>query len=81
MAKTKSAFVCNDCGADYRKWQGQCSATVLTISTNTPRLARFSNQNQVQLLEQGPMIAEEASYQSVSVHTFYLEVFLKAAIQ
>ena len=26
MAKTKSAFVCNDCGADYRKWQGQCSA-------------------------------------------------------
>ncbi|SIQ86856.1 DNA repair protein RadA [Marinobacterium stanieri] len=26
MAKTKTAFVCNDCGADYRKWQGQCSA-------------------------------------------------------
>ena len=25
MAKNKSAFVCNDCGADYRKWQGQCS--------------------------------------------------------
>lgn len=25
MAKTKTAFVCNDCGADYRKWQGQCS--------------------------------------------------------
>jgi DNA repair protein RadA/Sms len=24
-SKTKSAFVCNDCGADYRKWQGQCS--------------------------------------------------------
>lgn len=23
--KQKSAFVCNDCGADYRKWQGQCS--------------------------------------------------------
>ena len=23
--KTKSAFVCNDCGADYRKWQGQCT--------------------------------------------------------
>ena len=26
MAKTKTAFVCNDCGAEYRKWQGQCSA-------------------------------------------------------
>lgn len=25
MAKNKSAFVCNDCGADYSKWQGQCS--------------------------------------------------------
>ena len=23
--KTKVAFVCNNCGADYRKWQGQCS--------------------------------------------------------
>ncbi|MAD57995.1 MAG: DNA repair protein RadA, partial [Porticoccus sp.] len=26
MAKQKiSNFVCNDCGADYTKWQGQCS--------------------------------------------------------
>jgi len=25
MAKAKTAFVCNDCGADYGKWQGQCS--------------------------------------------------------
>ncbi len=24
MAKTKTAFVCNDCGSDYSKWQGQC---------------------------------------------------------
>lgn len=23
--KSSSAFVCNDCGADYTKWQGQCS--------------------------------------------------------
>lgn len=27
MAKSvKRAFVCNDCGADYPRWQGQCSA-------------------------------------------------------
>lgn len=26
MAKTKSAFVCAECGAEYRKWQGQCSS-------------------------------------------------------
>lgn len=25
MAKSKTAFVCNECGADYSKWQGQCS--------------------------------------------------------
>ena len=24
MAKRKIAYVCNDCGADYSKWQGQC---------------------------------------------------------
>ena len=23
MAKRKTAYVCNDCGADYSKWQGQ----------------------------------------------------------
>lgn len=25
MAKQKTAFVCNDCGADYSKWIGQCT--------------------------------------------------------
>ena len=25
MAKQKTAFVCNDCGSDYMRWQGQCS--------------------------------------------------------
>ncbi len=24
MAKTRTAYVCNDCGSDHRKWQGQC---------------------------------------------------------
>ncbi|MGP4843787.1 DNA repair protein RadA [Marinobacter sp. 1Y8] len=26
MAKTKTAYVCTECGADYAKWQGQCTA-------------------------------------------------------
>lgn len=26
MAKQKTAYVCNDCGAEYTKWQGQCLA-------------------------------------------------------
>ena len=25
MAKNKTAYVCNDCGADFMRWQGQCS--------------------------------------------------------
>ena len=24
-SKLKTAFVCNECGSDYRKWQGQCT--------------------------------------------------------
>ncbi|WP_028116372.1 DNA repair protein RadA [Ferrimonas senticii] len=26
MAKAKSAYVCNECGADHPRWQGQCNA-------------------------------------------------------
>ena len=26
VAKTKTAYVCTDCGADHTKWQGQCVA-------------------------------------------------------
>ncbi len=26
MAKVKTAYLCSDCGADYPRWQGQCSA-------------------------------------------------------
>jgi DNA repair protein RadA/Sms len=26
MAKTKTAYVCADCGAEYPKWQGQCES-------------------------------------------------------
>ena len=23
--KTKTAYVCSDCGSEYSKWQGQCN--------------------------------------------------------
>ncbi|HWK54793.1 MAG TPA: DNA repair protein RadA [Hyphomicrobiales bacterium] len=26
MAKSKTAYVCNDCGAEHSQWQGQCAA-------------------------------------------------------
>ncbi|WP_292950709.1 MULTISPECIES: DNA repair protein RadA [unclassified Neptuniibacter] len=53
MARQKTAYVCNDCGADYTKWQGQCTAcnawNTLTevrlasakTSTNEARNVRF----------------------------------------
>ncbi len=50
MAKPKTAYVCQDCGADYSKWQGQCSecgvwnrlTEVRLGSTTAARSERFS---------------------------------------
>lgn len=42
MAKAKTAFVCNECGADYRKWQGQCSECGAWNSVAEIRLAPAS---------------------------------------
>ncbi|MFC0178852.1 DNA repair protein RadA [Thorsellia kenyensis] len=40
MAKgTKRAFVCNDCGADYPRWQGQCTACHAWNTITEVRLA------------------------------------------
>jgi DNA repair protein RadA/Sms len=49
LAKIKNAYVCNDCGADFNKWQGQCSecgvwnslSEVRLGPTPTNRSARF----------------------------------------
>jgi DNA repair protein RadA/Sms len=40
--KTKVAFVCNNCGADYRKWQGQCSECNAWNSLSEVRLGNAS---------------------------------------
>ncbi len=40
MAKTKIAYVCNDCGSDFGKWQGQCSEC---SSWNTLTQVRLGN--------------------------------------
>ena len=39
MAKTKTAYVCNDCGADFSKWQGQCAECGQWNSLSEVRLA------------------------------------------
>ncbi|ALX93306.1 DNA repair protein RadA [Serratia fonticola] len=44
MAKAvKRAFVCNECGADYPRWQGQCSACQAWNTITEVRLASVSS--------------------------------------
>ncbi|WP_107853066.1 DNA repair protein RadA [Oceanimonas marisflavi] len=66
MAKSKTAFVCGECGAEFPRWQGQCSEckewnTVSEIrlapATSSSRNARFSGyaglqENKVQTLNE-----------------------------
>ncbi|SIR49518.1 DNA repair protein RadA/Sms [Aeromonas sp. RU39B] len=52
MAKNKTAYVCSECGADFNRWQGQCTEckewntiTEVRLGSVTPRgsgAARFS---------------------------------------
>lgn len=45
MAKSKTAFVCGDCGSEYAKWQGQCNDcgewnTLSRLSIDDPSAVR-----------------------------------------
>ncbi|RKF15728.1 DNA repair protein RadA [Alginatibacterium sediminis] len=63
MAKAKVAFVCNDCGADFPRWQGQCgeckawnTISEVRLAASNPRTEKFSGyagetQSKVQTLE------------------------------
>lgn len=44
MAKTKTAFVCNDCGADFPRWLGQCSECKAWNTITEVRLAAAPRQ-------------------------------------
>lgn len=64
MAKRKTAFVCSECGADFPRWQGQCSEcrawnTITEITISSPQKtsnnrAGYAGQitSQVQVLEE-----------------------------
>lgn len=43
MAKAKTAYVCNDCGADFSKWQGQCPECGQWNTVQEIRLAKASS--------------------------------------
>jgi DNA repair protein RadA/Sms len=51
VAKSKTVFVCNDCGSEYSKWQGQCNdcaawntLTSLTVDAKPQSRTGFSGQ-------------------------------------
>lgn len=43
MAKAKTAYVCNECGADYSKWQGNCTACGAWNTLSEVRLSSSSD--------------------------------------
>lgn len=43
MAKSKTAYVCSDCGSDYTKWQGQCADCGAWNTLSEVRLGAASN--------------------------------------
>ncbi|WP_314186172.1 DNA repair protein RadA [Aggregatibacter kilianii] len=43
MAKAKTAYVCNDCGAEFSRWQGQCSACKAWNTITEVRLVSAPN--------------------------------------
>lgn len=47
MAKTKTAYVCNDCGSDHSKWQGQCQDCGVWNTLSEVRLGSSSSARQV----------------------------------
>lgn len=47
MAKQKTAYVCNECGADFTKWQGQCSECNAWNSMSEVRLGSSSKSKAV----------------------------------
>lgn len=45
MAKTKTAYVCNDCGADFVRWQGQCTECGAWNTISEVRMSAPSKNN------------------------------------
>ena len=51
MAKApKTAYVCNDCGAEFSRWQGQCSACKAWNTISEVRLISSSNSTKMIVL-------------------------------
>jgi len=58
MKKTKSAYVCNDCGASYGQWQGQCgdcgqwntlTEVAVAVAAAKPARAGYAGQTEAKI--------------------------------
>ena len=50
MAKSNTKFICNNCGAEFLRWQGKCSAcneweTLTEVKTSSIQKSKIKNQN------------------------------------
>lgn len=63
MAKTKTAYVCTDCGAEYSQWQGQCKAC---NAWNTLKEFKLSSAKTSSTASKGYTGATENSVKSIS---------------
>ena len=69
MAKTKTSFFCKNCGTQYAKWQGQCTAckqwnTISEELISKPEKKPWQNPNSLQQKITKPLSIKEIEIQS-----------------
>ena len=79
MAKTKTAFFCQNCGTQYAKWVGQCSAckqwnTVVEEVVQKEEKTNWKSSSQASKRVSKPLLVNEISIEKeVRLNTFDLE--------
>ena len=79
MAKTKTAFFCQNCGTQYAKWVGQCSAckewnTVVEELVQKPDKTAWKTRSNTARKKAKPVLVKEISIErEVRLDTFDLE--------
>jgi DNA repair protein RadA/Sms len=67
MAKTKTQFVCSECGADFPKWQGQCGACKAWDSLSEFKEAKVSKSRTVNFEGFAGQLSEVQSLNTVDL--------------
>jgi len=67
MAKAKTAFVCNSCGGEHRKWQGQCDFCQAWNTLSEIRLSASKNDGSTRSQSYSGAISEVTNLSQVAV--------------